>query len=99
MVRVRHGQDEWHVDMVRAVDADGWEYAFDFDKNYLPVKKHRHFVRRRRHIRYGTGLRLPLAFVRPWRSFTSCLRSFLASLHLLPSFVPDLRSPLAFVRP
>jgi hypothetical protein len=44
-------KDDWHIDLTRAVDANGWEYAFDFDSAYLPLKKRKHFVRRRRWIR------------------------------------------------
>ena len=30
---------EWSVDLGRAVDKDGWEYAFDFGRTYFPAKK------------------------------------------------------------
>jgi hypothetical protein len=33
-------QDQaWVVDFTRAVDKDGWEYAFDFSRAYFPAKK------------------------------------------------------------
>eukprot|EP00052_Salpingoeca_macrocollata_P020806 m.175674 g.175674 ORF g.175674 m.175674 type:complete len:2346 (-) comp21363_c0_seq2:105-7142(-) len=47
----RWESDEWQVDEARAVDANGWEYSFEFNGDYYPAKKRTHFVRRRRWIR------------------------------------------------
>ena len=30
---------QWSVSMARAVDTNGWEYAFDFGGPYFPAKK------------------------------------------------------------
>ena len=44
-------QGDWKVDLARAVDNDGWEYAVGYNREWFPSKKRSHFVKRRRWVR------------------------------------------------
>jgi len=43
--------NDWEMDKNRAVDSEGWEYAFEFSGDYHASKKRTDLVRRRRWIR------------------------------------------------
>jgi len=45
---------DWEIDRNRAVDSEGWEYAFEFSGDYHASKKRTDLVRRRRWIRTRT---------------------------------------------
>jgi len=46
----------WEVDKNRAVDSEGWEYAFEWSSDYHSSKKRTDLVRRRRWIRTRTRI-------------------------------------------